>query len=243
MSFSDKKVADLVNSKFVAAWTNRGPGFLNTEFWTEKSIASRDYEAYPTKNICTFFLTPEGKVFYYVAGSYSPELFVKILETASTLRTALFDDKMQLKEKGLAQARDFHEAKAEAYDDLRAEAEQPNGWQSLTKGFAAGNYRGQKHVHTASCGWSLKHGYEYLSALHLNWSQQKALPAFDDVRYKYLYGNDFTEESAEATTIARPEQPTEAPKLVAKRIRTKLAEIPKSGDVFGISSPVQAIGH
>ena len=31
MSFSDKRVADLVNSKFVAAWTNRGPGFINTD--------------------------------------------------------------------------------------------------------------------------------------------------------------------------------------------------------------------
>jgi hypothetical protein len=243
VSFSDRRVADLVNSKFVAAWTNRGPGFINTEFWTEKGIASRDYEAYPTKNICTFFLTPEGKVFYYAAGSYSPELFVKILETASTLRTVLFDDKMQLKEKGLAQAKEYHETKAEAYDDLRAEAEQPNGWQSLTKGFAPGNYRGQRHVHSSACGWTLKNGYQYLSSLHLTWSQQSALPAFDDVRYKYLYGNDFTEESPETTHIDRPEQPAEAPKLVAKRIRTKLAEIPKSGDVFGISGPVQAIGH
>ena len=66
MSFSDKKVAELVNSKFVAAWTNRGPGFNNTEFWTEKGIASRNYEAYPTKNIRTFFLTPDGKAFYFV---------------------------------------------------------------------------------------------------------------------------------------------------------------------------------
>jgi hypothetical protein len=242
VSFSDKRVAELVNSKFIATWTNRDPGFVNTDFWSEKSIASRDYEAYPTKNICTFFLTPEGKVFYYVAGSYSPELFVKILETASTLRTALFDDKMQLKGTALAQAKEFHETKAEAYDDLRAEAEQPNGWQSLTKGFAAGNYRGQRHVHSASCGWSLKNGYQYLSALHLHWAQQKELPALDDIRYKYLYGNDFTEETAESKHVERPE-PTETPKLVAKRIRTKLAEIPKSGDVFGISAPVQAIGH
>ena len=54
MSFSDKRVAELVNSKFIATWTNRDPGFVNTDFWSEKSIASHDYEAYPTKNICTF---------------------------------------------------------------------------------------------------------------------------------------------------------------------------------------------
>ena len=88
MTFSDKRVADAVNANFVAAWVNRGPGFQNLDFNTEQWIFQSDMEAYPTKNICTFFLTPEGKVFYYVAGSYSPELFVKILETASTLRTA-----------------------------------------------------------------------------------------------------------------------------------------------------------
>jgi hypothetical protein len=242
VSFSDKKVADLVTSKFVAAWTNRGPGFNNTEFWTEKGIASRSYEAYPTKNICTFFLTPDGKVFYYVAGSYSPEIFAKILETASALRNALFDDKMQLKEKGMALAKELHLTKAETYDDFRAEAEQPNGWQSLTKSFAPGNYRGQRHVHSSACSWSLKEGYEYLSALHADWSQQKALPSFDQIRYRYLYGNDFTEETADSSHIERPEQ-TEKPRLIAKRIRTKPAEIPKTGDVFGISSPLQAIGH
>jgi len=242
VSFSDKKVAELVNTKFVAAWTNRGPGFNNTEFYTERGIVSRNYEAYPTKNICTFFLSPEGKVFYYVAGSYSPEIFVKILETASALRTTLYDDKMALKEKGMAQAKELHQSKAEAYDDLRAEAERPNGWQSLTQGFAPNNYRGKRHVHSASCSWSLKEGYEYLSALHADWSTQKALPSFDEIRYRYLYGNDFTEETGDSTHIARPEQ-TEKPRLIAKRIRTQLAERPKTGDVFGISSPLQAVGH
>jgi hypothetical protein len=240
VSFSDKRVADLVNSKFVAAWTNRGPGFINTEFWTEKGIASRDYEAYPTKNICTFFLTPEGKVFYYVAGSYSPELFLKILETAATLRTTLFDDKMRLKEKGLVQAARFHEDKTEVYDDLRVEAEQPNGWQSLVKGFRPGSYRGQRHLHSASCGWSLKSGYEYLAGLHQDWAQKAELPAFDDVRYRYLYGNDFTEEAADSKHVDRPE-PTDAPKPVARRFKAQKVQSEGAKDLFGIGTPTPGV--
>ena len=95
MTFSDKRVADAVNANFVAAWVNRGPGFRNLDFHTEQWIFQGDLEAYPTKNICTFFLTPEGKVFYYVAGSYSPEIFLQVLDTASGLRGALFDAAMK----------------------------------------------------------------------------------------------------------------------------------------------------
>ena len=242
MTFSDKRVAALVNAKFVAAWTNRGPGFFNSEYWTEKGIAAGNYEAYPTKNICTFFLTPKGKVYFYVAGSYAPELFLKILESASSLRTSLFDEKMQLREKGMALAKALHLSKAEAYDDLRADAEKPNGWESLTSGFAPGSYRGQPHVHNSGCSWALKNGYEYLSKLHLTWAQQKDLPALDDVRYKYLYGNEFTEETADSAHVNGPE-PVELPKLVATRIHTNLAEKPKSGGVFGIAAPATLINH
>jgi hypothetical protein len=243
VSFSDKRVADVVNSKFIAAWVNRGPGFNNTDLWTEQGIVGQNYEAYPTKNICTFFLTPEQKVFYYVAGSYSPDLFLKILETASTLRTTLFDDKMQLKEKGLVQAAKFHGEKCEVYDDLRAEAEKPESLASLLKGFRTVSYRGIKHVHTASCGWSLKNGYEYLAALHQDWALKTELPAFDDVRYKYLYGNDFTEETADSKHVERPD-PVDAPKPVAKRFKAQKVEAQGSKDVFGIGGPgLKVIGQ
>jgi hypothetical protein len=236
VSFSDKRVADLVNSKFIAAWTNRGPGFNNTEYWTEKGIAEQNYEAYPTKNICTFFLTPQGKVFYYVAGSYSPELLLKILESASALRKLLFDEKMVLKDGGLAQAATFHEDKTELYDGLKEQAQRPDGWQSLVQGWRPGSYRGFKHTHGASCGWSLKNGYEYLAGLHRDWSLKTELPAFDDVRYRYLYGNDFTEETADSSHVSRPEPP-EAPKPVVKRPKAVRVDAQGPRDLFGIGLP------
>jgi hypothetical protein len=232
VSFSDKRVADLVNAKFVAAWINRGPGFNNTEYWTEKGIVERNYEAYPTKNICTFFLTPEGKVFYYVAGSYSPDLFLKILETATLLRTALFDEKMQPKEKGRGEALRLHEDKADAYDDLKDRAAAGN-WKPLVKDFRPVSYRGIKHVHSESCGWSLQQGYEYLAALHREWQGRTKLPSFEDIRFQYLYGNDFTEETAEShiTAPPKPEEP------VAKRLRAKQAETQLDKNLFGIERP------
>ena len=240
MTFSDKRVAEVVNSKFVAAWVNRGAGFVNAEFWTEKGIADRNYEAYPTKNICTFFLTPEGKVFYYVAGSYSPELFVKILETALSLRKILFDEKMELREKGPAEAARYHEDLAGDYEDLQLQAERPGGWQSLVKKFQPVSYRKQKHVHSESCSWSLKNGYEYLTALHKEWMGRKELPAFDDVRYLYLYGNDFTEETADSKHVVRPEPPAEQ-KAIARRLRAQQAEAKGDKDLFGIDTPAKGV--
>lgn len=220
VSFSDKRVADVVNSKFVAAWVNRGPGFLNTEFWTEAGIVERNYEAYPTKNICTFFLTPDGKCFYYVAGSYAPELFLKILETASALRGVLFDEQMHPKEGGLGKASALHEGKAEKYEDLKDAASRSDAWASLVKDFRPVGYRGMKHVHGPACAWCLKNGYEYLSALHRDWAGRTELPSLESIRYRYLYGNEFTEETADSNHITKPEPPPD-PKPVVKRLKAE----------------------
>jgi hypothetical protein len=234
VSFSDKRVADVVNSKFVAAWTNRGPGFQNAEFWTEKGIAQQNYEMYPTKNICTFFLTPDRKVYYYAAGSYSPEIFLKILETASTLRKTMFDEQMRLTEKGLSLGTKLHEEQAEVYQVFKEDAERPDGWKSLVKAIQPGLYRGMPHVHSAACGWSLKNGYDYLATLHRHWANQKALPAFDDVRYQYQYGNDFSEETADSRHVSRPDAPP-APKPVAPRLRALETQPKVSTDLFGVN--------
>jgi hypothetical protein len=243
VSFSDKRVADAVNSKFVAAWINRGPGFLNTEFWTEARIAEHDFEAYPTKNICTFFLTPQRKVFYYAAGSYAPDMFLKILETATSLRTTLFDDRMRLKEKGAVLAARFHEEKADVYQELKERAEDfsagPDAWRELVKSFRSVSYRGLQHTHSAACAGSLRNGYEYLAALHRDWSQRAGLPDFEDVRYRYLYGNEFTEEGAGSTPITRPE-PGEAPKPAERKPKAARAKAVNLGDLCDTGVPFVA---
>lgn len=209
MTFSDKRVAEAVNKGFVAAWINRGPGFRNVDFSTEKWIFQSDAEAYPTKNICTFFLSPQGKVFYYVAGSYAPELFLQVLETASALRGALFDDAMAEKN-GLAAAVKIHRERAEAFAERlekgKAAQATPDGWKTaVADPKKALVYRGLRHKHGPQCLSSLIDGWEYFAKLHRHWAATTALPALEDVRYSYLYGNDFTEESATSAPIARPE--------------------------------------
>lgn len=243
MTFSDKRVAEAVNKGYVTAWVNRGPGFRNLDFHTERWIFQGDLEAYPTKNICTFFLTPEGKVFYYAAGSYSPEVFLRVLETADGLRGALFDASM--KESG-GDVRRVHLMKAEEFDGLHETAKEaassPEEWKKLFKPLKTPTvYRGEKHKHTQRCAWSLAHGYEYFSKLHRTMAEWTELPALESVRYAYLYGNEFTEESADSTQIGRSNEPPPPPPPPG---RPKLAKTKGKGggDAFGLGLPGLNLG-
>jgi hypothetical protein len=195
VTFSDPKVAELANGSFVAAWFNRSPGFANGDDAAEKSIFQNSNEAFLTKNICTFVLTPEGKVFTYVAGYLSPELFVRFLEDALALRRAGFDERMRLKSGGLDALRKLHAERAAAFEKSAAVPPKSCGAPERT-------YRGVTHKHGDACGWHLVEADRYLGRAHRFWEKSAALPALDDVRYKYLYGNLFSEEAAGASPIA-----------------------------------------
>ncbi len=218
MTFSDAKVAAAIQAGFVPAWHNRGPGFFNDNLSTEQWIFSSSMEAYPTKNICTFFLTPEGKVFYYVAGYYSPDLFLKFLETAGALRGALFDEKMQPRTGGPEAARKIHEAKAKSMEAShkqaqRAQAKGGDPRPVLKEFKTPASYRGQAHRHGAWCVRNLAEGYEYLGLLHRKWAGAADLPDLESVRYAYLWGNPFTEEAATAQRIDGGDPAGEAERL------------------------------
>ena len=191
MTFSDGKVAEFVNANFVAAWTNRGPGFHNEDYSTEQWIFRTSMEAYPTRNICTFFLTPAGRVFHYVAGSWAPEIFLAELEIARELRKEAFDGRMELKSGGVETLRKIHEGAAERI---------PGEVAGLT--IAPRGYRGIQHEHSESCRAAASAGARYLAGVHRHWSRVGDLPDFEEVRYAYLYGNSFTEEPRGGT--ARP---------------------------------------
>ena len=96
VTFSDAQVARVVNKHFVCAWFNRSPGFTNNDYTTEKNIFKGSAEAYTTRNICTFVLAPDGRVFTYVAGYLSPELFLRFINGALELRRTAFDGRMRL---------------------------------------------------------------------------------------------------------------------------------------------------
>ena len=186
MTFSDEKVAEIVNAHFVAAWLNRGPGFHNEDDGPEQGIFESSMEAYPTKNICTFFLTPQGRVFHYVAGYFAPGLFRPELEAALRLRAVAFDTEMNLKTDGLEALRKIH----------RAEAERLTGTmgKELLAGIAARSYRSFAHAHTEACAKVVEHGLRYLIALHRHWSEEGVPRDFETARFDYVYGNSFSEE-------------------------------------------------
>ena len=195
VTFSDAKVAALVNEHFISAWHNRSPGFCNDDFTTEESIFKSSAEAYTTRNICTFVMSPDGKVFSYVAGYLSPRLFLEFLETTLELRRAIFDDQMQIKPNGLEEAHRLHGKRAGEISKLAL-------GKTKTCTFDDREYRGMRHVHGDNCAWVTRSTLTYLSRLHISWQLMKALPDFEEIRFKYLYGNRFSEEGTGATPIA-----------------------------------------
>ena len=185
----------MVNANFVSAWFNRSPGFSKEDDKAEKAIFEHSNEAFLTKNICTFILTPEGRVFHYVAGYLSPELFLRFLEEALALRRAGFDDRMSLKADGLAVLRKLHGAKAAVHEAKAMSA-------TLMSDLGERTYRGITHHHGAVCPWQIRGVSTYLERVHRAWEKVTELPALDDVRYRYLYGNPFSQEGPGATPIA-----------------------------------------
>ena len=227
VTFSDPQVAEFINKNFVAAWHNRGPGFFNDDLSTEKWIFAGSLEAYPTKNICSFLLAPDGKVFDYMAGSYSPDLFLKFLKTGLELRRAIYDEAMAPKAGGVDAARKIHETRAMAMalerERTTKASTREDGWKKILADFKPYSYRGLTHQHNAGCLASLTAGYDYLSRLHQKWSETAALPDLEEVRYSYLWGNTFTEESDRSKSIAGADASGQADPLASGKPRPPMA--------------------
>jgi hypothetical protein len=208
VTFSDARVAAFVNANFVPAWHDRGPGFFDATLSTERWIFESAAESYPTRNICTFFLSPEGRVFHYAAGHHGPDLFLRILESAVALRKTIFDERMSARAGVSGAVQAFHEDQVFRYSlaagKMRSAADlgAKGNWQALLRDYRMPSYRGRGHAHSASCARSLSEGLEYLSHVHRRWAGIGELPDLEDVRYDYLWGNSFTEEGGKSRQIA-----------------------------------------
>lgn len=188
VTFSDPAVAARVNSETVPVWLNRGPGFHNCETDTEKRIFSSSQEAYATRNICTFFMTPDQRVFHYVAGYYAPSLFLDVLNIARKLRpTSDSPERFREVHEGFAQLCAEELAKVES-------AEKTGTWKPALKKYGQFRYERARHEHNALCVRSLKEALGYWERLHRDFAGRQELPTFESVRRKYLFGNGFTEE-------------------------------------------------
>jgi hypothetical protein len=187
VTFSNADVAERVNADFVAVWANRAPGFHNEDDRQERRIFEKSPDSYATRNICTFFLTPGGTVFHYVAGYSSPALFLEHLKLVLEARRTAFEQDFALKKNGL-----------ESIHALHAERAKSESW--TCEGELA--YGDLTHRHTDACRKNHSYEVKYRRELHRYWSTVPELPALEKVRFDYLYGSSFTEECDGATPIA-----------------------------------------
>ncbi len=198
VTFSDVHVAEAVNTNFVAAWINRDPTFTDDDTTTEKRIFEHVAEGFATKNICTFFLTSEGRVFGYVAGYVEPNVFLSEVDLALRIHRKAFNASPSVAEEVLDAVTRLHSERAREFTRVLAlDADE------LVQGFVFPAYRAIEHKHTQRCAKVLRETYTYLERLHNYWSSIKELPDFESVRYSYEYGSEFTEESSEAKKIER----------------------------------------
>ena len=112
VTFSNAEVAKAVNSRFIATWVNRQPGFHNCDTNAEKRIEKYDYECFATKNFCTFFATPDLDVLHYGSGHQYPPLFLKELDFVLELAAAVCDPRLRYMEDALPEYRALHEKHA-----------------------------------------------------------------------------------------------------------------------------------
>jgi hypothetical protein len=193
VTFSDPKVARAVNDRFVPVWFNRGRGFHNCERRTEKWIFESSGEAYPTKNICTFFMTPDFEVLYYVSGYFAPELFLEILEAAGELKDA----------RGAEFGRRHLQFSTRLAERLARARKSP--------AVDVPSYRDLQHRHGPGCAHAVEEGLRYRKTVHDVLAASGPVP-FEKVQHAYLFGNSFTEEirrpETRAGDFARPQTPT-----------------------------------
>lgn len=210
VTFSDERVAERINERFIPAWYNRGPGFHNCNFWTEKNIFTRTADCYPTRNICTFFLTPDRDVMYYVAGYWGPDAFLEILDTVETLQS-LPAEKRPAAHARLAASLKSRNVRVAAVS--RGSAKSTATAVERLLGSGELHYNDVTHAHDANCLRVLSESFRCRMAVHRQLSKRGPVP-LSAVQHKYLFGNSFTEEpdkDAELIpTLAAPRVPIEA---------------------------------
>jgi hypothetical protein len=199
VTFSDKKVAERVNSRFVPVWYNRGKGFHNCEKHTEQWIFNSSAECYPTKNICTFFLTPDLKVVYYVAGYWAPDVFLEILDGVARIQEART-------EKDRAGAhREIGAGLARRLEELQKGKEAA---ESPLAAYGPCRYEKTEHKHSPACAGILSEAFRYRKVVHDTLAEEGAVE-FDKVQHAYKFGNPFTEEAhaAPEAEFVKPQTP------------------------------------
>lgn len=212
VTFSNAKVAEQVNANFVPVWYNRGQGFHNCNLSTEAWIFKANAECYPTKNICTFFMTPDLDVVYYVSGYYAPDVFLDILSSVQKLQAA--KDRKQLG----AVHREIAADLSTRLGEVRAVQNNPKAGYDPLKLFGSCKYEKEEHRHNAACLSVLGECYQYRKEVHDSLADEGSVP-LDKVQHAYKFGNSFSEEaqSVPEASLGKPAAPQKPGTVSSKR--------------------------
>ena len=218
VTFSDPRVAKKVNEDFVPAWYNRGTGFHNCNFWTEKNIFTRTADCFPTRNICTFFLTPDREVAYYIAGYYGPDAFLEILEAADGLKAMKSIKDQKKAHAGLS---DSLSDRLHQVSDASARSKEASAGAALDRliGDQAFTYGDVTHEHRKPCFSALRRSLQCRQQVHQQLTDSGFVP-LKSVQHDYLFGNRFTEEpdpDSFVPTLAQPQVPVKAAPVAGGR--------------------------
>jgi hypothetical protein len=195
VTFSDLPTARRIHESCVPTWVNVAPGFHNCDAGGESSIWSTEPEAFATKNIVTYFATPDFRVFHYLSGYWHPSLFGKELDFVERVRREALDEKGRLRTESAMALRRAHRERAGELARLVAYFEKEPGWSAaLGPDPVHGGHR-----HDDGCRWSLVNGLDHLRDVHTqfakNWANWPGLPPLARLLENYRYGNDFAEGS------------------------------------------------
>lgn len=114
VTFSNAEVATVVNDHFIATWVNRQPGFHNCDNAEEERI--RKFDAFATKNFCTFFTNADLDVLHYGSGHQGPAVFLRELTFVLELKKKVLDGRNRYMEDAFPEFQELHAAHAALHD-------------------------------------------------------------------------------------------------------------------------------
>lgn len=160
VTFSDAAVGEALAKDFVCAWKNRKAGFHNCDPSAERRIFELTADAFPTRNIVTLFLTPDLQVVHYVAGYFSPAIFLEQVEFAKAARESMFDEAFRPRA-GAREALESLHAESAGRSSRAGDPQVP-----ATPDSGEFCYDGSDHKHVDACLWTIRSVWQYLAIVH-----------------------------------------------------------------------------
>ena len=177
VTFSDARVGETFSDDFVWTWENRVGDFHDCDPSTEQDIFGRHAEAYTTRNICTFFLTPDLQVLHYIAGYYAPQLFIEEAAFALELQQALFDADGRPRTGAPTLFKEMHARRAaqlkEVTEWLGREENQGEIEEMFGDPLWDLQYDAQSHVHCRHCAARLARAHGYIARVHEDFAEER----------------------------------------------------------------------